>query len=117
MLGKENKSLEIVIEDGRIATKKDWWFWAIFPALCLTSMLAAVEATVTSTALRSIVLELNAGDLYIWFVNAYFLTSAAFLPLIGQLSDIFGRRRILISVIAVFTLGSGISDGTPVLPY
>lgn len=94
-----------------VPAKKGRRFWAIFPALMLTSMLAAVESTVTSTALPFIVHELDAGDLYIWFVNAYFLTSAAFLPLTGQLSDIFGRRWVFISVVAIFTLGSGISGG------
>lgn len=98
-------------EEDVISTKKGWRFWAIFPALMLVSLLVAVESTVTSTALPTIVHELNAGHLYIWFVNAYFLTGAAFLPLLGQLSDIFGRRWVFISVVAIFTLGSGISGG------
>lgn len=92
-------------------TTKGWRFWATFPALCLTSMLAAVESTVTSTALPSITEALDAGDLYVWFANSYFLTSTVFLPLIGQLADIFGRRYVMIGVVAVFTLGSGISGG------
>lgn len=74
-------------------------------------MLVAVESTVTSTALPYIAHELAAGDLYVWFVNAYFLTSASFLPVIGQLADIFGRRWVIIGVVAIFTLGSGISGG------
>lgn len=90
---------------------KGWRFWATFPALCLTSMLAAVESTVTSTALPSITKALGAGDLYVWFANSYFLTSTVFLPLIGQLADIFGRRHVMIGVVAIFTLGSGISGG------
>ncbi|KAF7520304.1 hypothetical protein G7054_g12805 [Neopestalotiopsis clavispora] len=94
------------------STKKGWRFWAIFPTLMLVSLLVAVESTVTSTALPFIVHELDAGDLYVWFVNAYFLTSAAFLPLFGQLADIFGRRWVFISVVALFTLGSGISGGS-----
>jgi len=98
-------------EEEMVSTKKGWRFWAIFPALMLVSLLVAVESTVTSTALSSIVHDLDAGHLYIWFVNAYFLTSAAFLPLFGQLSDIFGRRWVFISVVAIFTLGSGISGG------
>jgi MFS family permease len=91
--------------------KKGWRFWAIFATLMLVSFLPAVESTVTSTALPAIVHELDAGSLYVWFVNAYFLTSAAFLPLFGQLADIFGRRWVFISVVAIFTLGSGIAGG------
>ncbi|KAH8178515.1 major facilitator superfamily protein [Sarocladium implicatum] len=92
-------------------TRKGWRFWAIFLTLMLVSLLAAVESTVTSTALPSIVADLDAGSLYVWFVNAYFLTSAAFLPLFGQLADVFGRRWVFIVVVAIFTLGSGIAGG------
>ena len=56
---------------------KGWRFWAIFPALCITALLAAVESTVVSTALPFIVHELEAGELYVWFVNVYFLTRYA----------------------------------------
>jgi len=93
------------------STPKGWRFWVIFPTLMLVSLLVAVESTVTSTALPFIVHEIQAGELYVWFVNAYFLTSAAFLPLFGQLADIFGRRWVFIAVVAIFTLGSGISGG------
>lgn len=61
-------------EDERKKTSYGWKFWAIFVALCVTSLLAAVESTVTSTALPFIAHELNAGELYVWFVNVYFLT-------------------------------------------
>jgi len=54
--------------------QKGWRFWVVFAAVCFTTLLAAIENTVTSTALPFIVHELNAGDLYVWFVNAYFLT-------------------------------------------
>ena len=53
---------------------KGWRFWAVFPALCITALLAAVESTVVSTALPYIVHELKAGEMYVWFVNAYFLS-------------------------------------------
>lgn len=50
-----------------------WRFWAIFLALAITSLLAAVESTVTSTAMPVIAAALDAGELYVWFVNAYTL--------------------------------------------
>jgi hypothetical protein len=53
---------------------RGWRFWAVFPAICVTSLLAAVESTVTSTALPFIVHQLNAGDVYVWFVNVFLLT-------------------------------------------
>ncbi|KAJ2970576.1 hypothetical protein NUW58_g9650 [Xylaria curta] len=54
---------------------------------------------------------LSAGELYVWFVNAYTLSSAALLPLYGQVADIFGRRWLTIAVVAIFAIGSGVSGG------
>ncbi|KAH6656048.1 major facilitator superfamily domain-containing protein [Truncatella angustata] len=81
-----------------------WHFWAI-------SLLASVESTVASTALPSISGTLHAGGNYVWFVNTYFLTSTAFLPLFGQMADIFGRRWLTICTVATFALGSSICGG------
>jgi hypothetical protein len=47
------------------APKRGWRFWAIFPALLVTTMLSAVEVTVTSTALPTIVHELDVGANYV----------------------------------------------------
>ncbi|KAI1472377.1 MFS general substrate transporter [Daldinia caldariorum] len=90
---------------------RGWRFWAVFSAICFTTLLAAVESTVVSTALPVIARELDAGNLYVWFVNAYFLTSTAFLPLIGQMCDLFGRRWMMIAVVSLFALGSGVAGG------
>lgn len=53
---------------------KGWRFWAIYISLCGLILLAAVESTVTSTALPFIADELHAGKDYVWFVNSFFLT-------------------------------------------
>lgn len=66
---------------------------------------------VVSTALPTIVHELQIGRDYIWIVNAFVLTSTAFLPIIGQLADSWGRRWLTIGSVAIFTLGSGICGG------
>ncbi|KAI1100051.1 MFS general substrate transporter [Jackrogersella minutella] len=94
-----------------ISSNGGWRFWAIFLALAITSLLAAVESTVTSTAMPSIAAALDAGELYVWFVNAYTLASTALLPLYGQIADIFGRRWLTITVVAIFAIGSGVSGG------
>ncbi|GAP85175.1 putative major facilitator superfamily general substrate transporter [Rosellinia necatrix] len=90
---------------------RGWRFWVVLVALGITSLGAAVESTVISTALPRIAEALDAKELYVWFANAYTLTSTAFLPLLGQMADIFGRRWITIAVVAAFALGSGISGG------
>jgi len=56
------------------AQQRDWRFWMIFFALSVTGILSAVEATVISTALPSIVHDLNIGNGYAWIVNVYLLT-------------------------------------------
>ena len=53
---------------------RDWRFWAILSALCITSLLTAIESTVTSTALPTIVRDLGSQEQYVWFANALFLT-------------------------------------------
>ena len=55
-------------------SRKGLRFWMIVVALSFTSLLTALEATITSTALPSIIADLGGGDLYIWAVNGYFLT-------------------------------------------
>ncbi|MCJ1261276.1 hypothetical protein MMC22_001140 [Lobaria immixta] len=87
-------------------------FWSIFTGLSLTALLSALDGSIVSTAVPTIVGDLNAGENYIWVINIYFLTSATFQPLYGQLADLWGRRWVMISTVAVFTLGSGICGGS-----
>ncbi|ORY17100.1 MFS general substrate transporter-like protein [Clohesyomyces aquaticus] len=91
--------------------KRGFRFWCIIFSLCTTGILSALEGTVVSTALPTIVEHLGGGSMYLWAVNGYFLTSTAFQPLYGQTANIFGRRYLLIFAVAVFALGSGISGG------
>lgn len=51
--------------------KRDWRFWALLVSISLAGLLTALEATITSTALPSIVNDLGGGHLYIWVVNGY----------------------------------------------
>ncbi|KAF1730570.1 Efflux pump roqT [Beauveria bassiana] len=93
--------------------KRTWRFWAIFPPLCLATLFFSLESTVTSTSLPEITSALHAGNNYVWFLNAYLLTSSrtVFIPFYGQFATVFGRRRPTMLAVAIFTLGSGISGG------
>ncbi|KAK0629904.1 major facilitator superfamily domain-containing protein [Bombardia bombarda] len=73
--------------------------------------LAALENSILTTAAPALLTEIPLGDNWIWLTNAFFLASAAFQPLLGQLADLFGRRWTTISVIIIFMLGSGICGG------
>ncbi|KAI1381463.1 major facilitator superfamily domain-containing protein [Hypoxylon crocopeplum] len=86
-------------------------FWAIIIGLGVTNLLGALENTVVSTSAPVIVSDLQLGENYIWITNAFFVCSAAFQPLFGQLCNVFGRRWVTLSIVAIFTLGSGICGG------
>jgi EmrB/QacA subfamily drug resistance transporter len=78
----------------------------IMTALMMTMMLAALDQTIVSTALPTIVSDLGGLNEYSWVVTAYLLTSTASTPIWGKLSDMFGRKLILQSAVIVFLLGS-----------
>ena len=58
-------------------TPRDFRFWAIIASLCVTGLLSALENTVVTTSLPTIVRALNLGDNYIWITNVFFLTRYA----------------------------------------
>ncbi|KAH6885739.1 major facilitator superfamily domain-containing protein [Thelonectria olida] len=90
---------------------KDYRFWMIMLTLVFSTLLVSLESTVVITSLPTIVADIDIGSNYIWVTNIFFLTSACVQPLFGQLSDLFGRKRVLIFVFAAYTLGSGIAGG------
>ncbi|KAJ5767112.1 uncharacterized protein N7511_004728 [Penicillium nucicola] len=91
--------------------KKPWQFWAVFPALCMTTFLSALDTSILSTALPTIALDINAGESYMWITNSYILSSTVVLPLFGQTANIFGRRwPLILSIIAGRTI-QGIGGG------
>ncbi|AEO57195.1 MFS general substrate transporter-like protein [Thermothelomyces thermophilus ATCC 42464] len=85
--------------------------WTILIAVGFAGLLTALEATITSTALPSIVNDLEGGDAYVWAVNGYLLAMTALQPLYGQLANVYGRRWPTILATAAFLLGSGIAGG------
>lgn len=57
------------------ASSRGWRFWAIFPPICLATLLIALESTVTTASLPKIAADLDAGDNYVWIMNGYLLTA------------------------------------------
>ena len=80
--------------------------WAVTAGLLLGIFLAALEATVVSTAMPTVVAHLGGLDRYSWVFSAYLLTSTASVPLWGRLSDLYGRRPVYLAAIALFLVGS-----------
>jgi MFS family permease len=80
---------------------------AILLALSLVTVLASFEATVVSTAMPTIIGELEGLSLYSWVFAVYLLTATVTMPLYGRLADLHGRRLILLVAITLFLLGAG----------
>src|SRR5262245_45720971 len=78
----------------------------ILGAVMIGVFLAALDQTVVGTALPKIITDLGGNDLYTWAFTAYLLTSTISGPLYGKLSDLFGRRPIMLFGIGVFMIGS-----------
>src|SRR5947209_9103252 len=80
----------------------------VFGALFLALLLAALDQTIVSTALPTIVGELGGVTHLSWVVTAYLLTSTIAGPFYGKLGDIHGRKIVLQAAIVIFLLGSAL---------
>lgn len=74
-------------------------------ALALVSALAAFESTVVSTAMPTIIGDLNGLSLYSWVFSLYLLSATVMMPLFGSLADLYGRRRVLLTALSLFLAG------------
>ena len=79
---------------------------AIYGAIMLALLLAALDQTIVATALPRIVTELGGLTSYSWVITGYVLASAVTVPLYGKLGDIYGRRLLYIVAISIFLVGS-----------
>jgi EmrB/QacA subfamily drug resistance transporter len=68
--------------------------------------MAAMEVTIVSTAMPSVVADLGGFRLYSWVFTAYLLASTVTVPLYGKLADLYGRKPIMFVGIAFFMTGS-----------
>ncbi|WP_206058013.1 MFS transporter, partial [Nonomuraea zeae] len=80
---------------------------AVTYALLGCAFLGMLDGTVVGTALPRIVEQVGGtGSWYVWLVTAYLLTSSVSVPIYGRFSDLYGRRRLLLSGVAIFLIGS-----------
>ena len=81
----------------------------LLPALSgvmLAMLLAALSQTIVATAMPRIIIDLGGFDRYTWASTAYLVGSAVAIPIVGRLSDMYGRRIFFLLGIAVFMMGS-----------
>src|SRR5579883_1560818 len=85
---------------------------AVLAAIMCTLLLAALDQTIVGTALPTIVSELHGYDRYSWVLTAYLLTSTTMTPIVGKLSDLFGRKWFVVVGIVIFLAGSALSGAS-----
>ena len=81
----------------------------ILGAMLLAMFLFALDQTVVGTALPKIITDLNGNALYTWSVSIYLLTSTISGPIYGKLSDLYGRRPIVIFAVGLFLVSSALA--------
>jgi EmrB/QacA subfamily drug resistance transporter len=80
--------------------------WTVFAALMLGMFLAALDQTIVSTALPTIVGDLGGLNHLSWVVTAYLLAATISTPLYGKLGDMIGRKPVFLAAILIFLAGS-----------
>ena len=80
--------------------------WTVFGALMLGMFLAALDQTIVSTALPTIVGDLGGLNHLSWVVTSYLLASTISTPLYGKLGDMVGRKPLFLTAIIIFLAGS-----------
>lgn len=78
----------------------------IMVSVMASLFLVALDQTIIATALGRIVEEFNSFSSLSWIVTAYLITTTLTVPIAGKLSDLFGRRRILLIGVAIFAAAS-----------
>ena len=88
----------------------------ILMSLMLTMFLAALDQTIVATALPTIGRQFHDVSSLSWVITAYLLASTAVAPVFGTLSDIYGRRAMIITALSLFIAGSVLCALAPNMP-
>src|SRR6478672_2171586 len=88
--------------------------WTVLSGVMLGLLLAALDQTVVGPALYRIVGDLRGLEHYSWVTTAYLLTETITVPIVGKLSDIYGRRWFFAAGMVIFmacSMLAGLSSG------
>ncbi|MDT0326964.1 MDR family MFS transporter [Nocardiopsis lambiniae] len=86
---------------------------AVFAGLLVAMLLASLDQTIFSTALPTIVGELNGVDHMLWVTTAYLVAATITMPIYGKLGDLLGRKSIFIGALSLFLVGSIVGGLAP----
>ena len=81
----------------------------IILAIMLALFLGALDQTIVGTALPKIITDLSGANLYTWVVTIYLLASTVTVPIYGKLSDMYGRKPLLLTGVGLFLIGSALA--------
>ncbi len=84
----------------------------IYFSVLVALLLSSLDQTVVATALPRIVTDLQGSDRFVWVVTAYMLCSTVTIPVYGKLSDVYGRKVMLLLAVGLFTTGSMLSGAS-----
>ncbi len=84
--------------------------------LILTLLLSALDQTIVGTAMPRIIAQLNGFERYAWVTTVYLLTSTIMVPIIGKLSDMYGRKYFLLGGAILFVAASALCGASGDLP-
>ncbi len=109
----ENPSHEVQVEDNEEAgtskmsaiAERRW----VTTTLLVAMMVTAMEQLVVSPAMPTIIAQLKGFDIYPWVISAFLLAATVSTPIYGKLADLFGRKRVLLFGLTLFSLGSILS--------
>ncbi|TBL77308.1 MDR family MFS transporter [Paenibacillus thalictri] len=87
----------------------------VLTGLLIGLIFAELDETVVSTAMPTIIRELHGLSLYGWVAGVYMLAVTIFMPILGKLADLYGRKRIYLSCMALFIAGSIVSGLAPTM--
>jgi EmrB/QacA subfamily drug resistance transporter len=85
-------------------------------AVFVTAVLSAMDQTIVGTALPKMVAQLRGYDIYAWVFASYYLGATATATVVGRLSDLFGRKRVILLSVGVFTMGSLLCGSAQTMP-
>lgn len=78
----------------------------VLTGLIIGMFFSSLEQTIVGTAMPTIIGELNGFTIFAWVTTAYLIASTTVVPIVGKLSDLYGRRSLYLLGTIIFTIGS-----------
>ncbi len=78
----------------------------VLAGLIIGMFFSSLEQTVVGTAMPTIIGDLNGFSIFAWVTTAYLITTTTVTPIVGKLSDMYGRRKLYLLGVIIFVIGS-----------